>query len=123
MSIALLRRLLELSRADPEVRDWLTYAVKLWRNGDVTLQDALGLDDVTIRSERNRAILDAALIIDPDGVMDAWSLAQCIADEMRRPLRGGELSEAIRRILKADKALPRPLRSTRRIYDVLIDRH
>ena len=114
----------------PQARAWLRSGLALYLHRGEALESALRLTVASRLIARNRALIDAAAVLDPDGQFGAWELASRLRDaifyyeqRVAPRLRAGadrELSKQEECIAAAFLAkAPRMLRSQRALYDLL----
>jgi len=78
--LALLR---ELAKANPKLSQWLEDGIQRWRGGE-QLDRALALAGAGAKIERNRALLRAARLLDPENEYSTWYLAGLLEFSIKR---------------------------------------
>ena len=112
-----------------EAAVWLRSGLRRWLRGDADLAVALQLTRGAHQVSRNRALLDAASILADGRDLSAWVLSGLLHQALTR-FEGGLLVQINRGInaplsplneclFNAWRSGARPLRSRRRLYDLL----
>ncbi|MBK9019630.1 MAG: hypothetical protein IPL72_06370 [Sulfuritalea sp.] len=112
-----------------EATAWLRAGLRRWLRGEADLAIALQLNGGAMAASRNRALIDAAAILDDGKGLSAWRLANLLERAQARFEAGAlvkinngmnvPLTPLNECLLRAWRSGMRPLRSARRIYDVL----
>ncbi|MBK8762088.1 MAG: hypothetical protein IPM03_17040 [Sulfuritalea sp.] len=112
-----------------EAAAWLRSGLRRWLLNEADLVIALQLNDAAFLASRNRALLAAALILDDGRGLTAWELSDLLSKAQARFEAGAlvqfkrgistSLSPLNERLLEAWRSGVRPLRSRRRLYDLL----
>ncbi len=84
MSAQHLQQLRELARDVPEVSQWLEDGLQRWKENGEPLDRALALAGARAKIERNRALIQAARLLDPEQQHTAWKLAGLLEFSIRR---------------------------------------
>jgi hypothetical protein len=113
----------------PEALPWLQGGLRAYLAGGQPLEDALGLTRPNRVKVRNAALMRAARILDDGRGRPPWELAGLLEQAIRRfegdtlkRIRAGtamELSPLNSALAEAWGGGARPLRSRRRLYDLL----
>jgi len=73
----------ELAKANPKLSQWLEDGIQRWRGGE-QLDRALALAGAGAKIERNRALLRAARLLDPENEYSTWYLAGLLEFSIKR---------------------------------------
>ncbi len=113
-----------------EATAWLRSGLRRWLRGEADLVIALQLHRGAHQASRNRALLKAASILDDDRGLTAWALSELLYKAQLRfeahtlvQIKRGiprSLSPLDEALLEAWRSNARPLRSRRRLYDLLL---
>ncbi|WP_231378036.1 hypothetical protein [Thioalkalivibrio sp. ALE12] len=132
MSLELLQqavRALETESGEmpPEAARWLRTGLRRYLDGDA-LENALHLTGTDLLRVRNRALKQAAMILDPDSELSAWDRAGRLARDLKRfeastwprvrHTDGTDLAPYRRALFDVLRSGAPPARSQRRIYDL-----
>lgn len=113
-----------------EATAWLRSGLRRWLRGDAELLVALQLTRGAHQASRNRALLEAASILADGRDLSAWVLSGLLHQAQTRFETGllvqinrginAPLSPLNECLLNAWRSDTRPLRSRRRLYDLLL---